>query len=190
MGGEEPSAAGMIRPPTSGSMSEPAGPPDQRDSTAGSNGTSSRFTELPMFASVVASLLLVIYLVFVAMQWGNVQADDLIYARRAALLKGLEALAFAAAGAVLGTTVQRQVTKKAEAQATEARQEAENQKTLAEANQADAEKGRALHNMAKAKAAVRPAPVRTRAESTSAASDLEDFLNLAAQYDASRRSDQ
>jgi hypothetical protein len=137
-----------------------------------------------MFASVVATMLLVIYFVFAGLQWADINAAQLTYARRADLLGGLEALAFAAAGAILGTTVQRQVTKKAEAEAGAARGEAAEQKARADAQQHDAEKGRALHNLAKAKAQT-ATQVRTRGGEPPTANEFDEFLNLAAQYDAS-----
>src|SRR4029453_9559165 len=114
--------------------------------------TSTKTTGLPVFASVAAALFLVIYFVFAGLQWAGVGAAELTYARRADLLGGFEALAFAAAGAILGTTLQRQVTKKAEAEAGAARAEARQEKARAEVQRQDAEKGRALHNLAKAKA--------------------------------------
>ena len=88
--------------------------PDSTDSSTRSSG-------LPLFASVVAIVLLMIYFVFAGLQWADVGAVEVTYARRANLLGGFEALVFAAAGAILGTTVQRQVTKKAEADAGAAR---------------------------------------------------------------------
>jgi hypothetical protein len=149
------------------------------------DGTQSSSTSrLPAFAAAVAVALIVLYLVFVVLQWRSVGAQDLTYARHSELLKGLEALAFAAAGAILGTTVQRQVTKKAEADAEVAKQETKTQMVRADANEAAAEKGRALHNLARAKAAARPsARVRGLGEE-SAGTDVDDFLYLADQYDA------
>jgi hypothetical protein len=130
-----------------------------QDRLVNQGGPTETFTTtsgLPFVAAVVAVALVVLYLIFVAVQWGNVETEPLVYARRSELLGGLEALAFAAAGALLGTTVQRQVTEKAEAEATAARKEADEQRQRAEQNQAEAEKGRALHNLAKAKAGAVP----------------------------------
>jgi hypothetical protein len=151
---------------------------------ADSTNSSTSTTGLPLFASVLAIVLLVIYFVFAGLQWADINAAQLTYARRADLLGGFEALAFAAAGAILGTTVQRQVTKKAEAEAGAARGEAAGQKARADAEQQDAEKGRALHNLAKAKAET-TTQVRTRGGEPPTATDFDEFLNLAAQYDAS-----
>ncbi len=146
--------------------------------------SSTKTSGLPLFASVAAALFLVIYFVFAGFQWADVGVAELTYARRADLLSGFEALAFAAAGAILGTTVQRQVTKKAEAEAGDARVEAQQEKARADAQQQDAEKGRALHNLAKAKAES-AAQSRTRG-TTPPTAEFDDFLNLAAQYDAGR----
>ena len=154
------------------------------DEPSDSKERAERITGLPLLASVVAVLLLLVYLVFLGLQWGNVTDPDLEYARRADLLGGLEALAFAAAGAILGTTVQRQVTKKAEADATAARVEAKAQRARADAEQNDAEKGRALHSLAKAKVEG-ATQVRTRSdEDLQPAGAFDEFLRLAAQYDA------
>jgi hypothetical protein len=127
-----------------------------------------------------------VYVVFLILQWNNVTAGDLEWSRRSDLLGGLEALAFAAAGAVLGTTVQRQVTKKAENQAVEAKKQADEQKARADTNQKAAEKARALHNLAEVKAeqASAGAPV-TRGPSGAAPTggDIGELLALARRYD-------
>jgi hypothetical protein len=149
-----------------------------------SSDSSKTVTSLPLFASIVAVALLLTYLVLLVLQWGHVNAAELTYARRAHLLGGLEALAFAAAGAILGTTVQRQVTKKAEGEASAARAEAKAQRARADAEQNDAEKGRALHNLAKAKIET-ATHVRTRSEAEQQlTTGPDEFLRLAAQYDA------
>lgn len=153
------------------------------ESTEGSPPTTTATKGLSFIAALVAVALVVLYLIFVIVQWGNVEAAPLRYARRSELVGGLEALASAAAGALLGTTVQRQVTQKAEAEASAAQREAREQKRRAEQNQAEAEKGRALHNLARAKAAgVAGARVRAAREAP-APVDIQDLLDLAGQYD-------
>jgi hypothetical protein len=107
---------------------------------SGPTEATTKTTGLPVFASVAAALFLVIYFVFAGLQWADVGAAELTYVRSADLLGGFEALAFAAAGAILGTTVQRHVTKKAEAKAGAARLEAHQEKARADAQQQDAEK--------------------------------------------------
>jgi hypothetical protein len=158
------------------------GTQDRTENQGRPTGTSTT-RGLSLVTAVVAIALVVLYMIFVAVQWGNVEAEALLYARRSELLGGLEALAFAAAGVLLGTTVQRQVTQKAESEATAARDEAEEQKRRAQRNQAEAEKGRALHKLATAKAKAAP---RTRIRAggePEAPVDFQELLNLAAQYD-------
>jgi hypothetical protein len=113
----------------------------------------------------VAVGLLAVYLILVSVQWRNSDQDDLGWARRSELLTGVEALAFAAAGVLLGTTVQRQVTRKAEDQAAQARNEADAARADAALEHKDGEKGRALHNLIQAKALEMPpeAPLEERA---------------------------
>lgn len=72
----------------------------------------------------VAVLLVVVYLVAVYSQWIDVHAYNLTWARRSQLLSGLEALAVAAAGVLLGTSVQRGATEAAERDAGQARERA------------------------------------------------------------------
>lgn len=63
---------------------------------------------LPWFAVLVALALIVAYLAGLAAQWIEADAEnETVWARRDALFVGLEALAFAAVGAVLGVQVQR-----------------------------------------------------------------------------------
>jgi hypothetical protein len=93
---------------------------------------------LPMIAYVVAIGLILAYLVAVALAWGVVGEAAETWARRIELLGGLEALAFAAAGAVLGVTVQRPAVRAAEERA--------------EASAQDARAGRAVIAAAEAKA--------------------------------------
>lgn len=94
-------------------------------------------SKLPTFAYVLGGVLVVAYLIGLFVQFQALGATDLEWARRTELLSGLEALAFAAAGAILGTTVQRQATEKAEGRAERAEEVADN-------NAAAAAKGRAL----------------------------------------------
>lgn len=93
--------------------------------------------KLPTIGYVIGGVLIVAYLIGLFLQFKSLDADDLEWARRTELLGGLEALAFAAAGAILGTTVQRQATEKAEDRADKAEAVADN-------NAAAAAKGRAL----------------------------------------------
>jgi hypothetical protein len=135
--------------------------------------------KLGVVATIVALGLIVMYFVFLILQWGNVGAADLPWSRRSDLFGGVEALAFSAAGALLGTTVQRQVTKKAEDQAADAKKEADT-------NKKDAEKGRALHHLAVAKAEQAggaESAVRGAGGGPSAGGDVGEFLRLAESYE-------
>lgn len=141
---------------------------------------------LGVVATIVAIALIVVYLVFLMLQWNDVKAGDLEWSRRSALFGGLEALAFAAAGGILGTTVQRQVTKKAEDQAADAKERAEEQKARADSNQIAAEKGRALHNLVEIKGGQRTGGPLTRGPGGAPAAgggDMAELLALARQYD-------
>ncbi len=155
----------------------------------GETPAASRPPQLSLFASVAAVALIVVYLVFVSYQWLSVDSTDLTWARRSTLLSGLEALAFTAAGAVLGTTVQRQVTKRAEDEAARAKEAADAEKRRAEANAGDAEKGRALHRLAKARAsgpaaAQQEGQLRETSARPPAAgrNPYDEILSLAEQY--------
>jgi hypothetical protein len=85
---------------------------------------------LPTIVYAIATVLIVAYLVAVAVAWGAVGEAAEAWARHASLLGGLEALAFSAAGAVLGVTVQRPAVRAAERRARE--------------NEGDARAGRAV----------------------------------------------
>ncbi len=90
----------------------------------------------------MAILLIVVFiiaLVGMATLRSDHQWDRLIY-----LFGGLEAVVFAAAGALFGTSVQRGSLVDARKDASDARQEARTARADAEAHGAQAEKGRAL----------------------------------------------
>ena|SRR5215469_3133439 len=110
------------------------------------SGTAHRMS---MLTAVIAIALLVAYLVFIALQWKATAQNATSWSRHQELLDGLQALAFAAAGALFGTTVQRQVTNKAEERASSA-------ETKAAQNERDAEKGRALQRAIEVRAAHGP----------------------------------
>lgn len=152
--------------------------------TNGNDGAAGGRT-LGTIATIVAILLIVVYLVVLFAQWNNVDAAELEWSRRLTLFGGLEALAFAAAGAILGTTVQRQVVKKAEEQASDAKELAKAQQQRADANERDAEKGRALHRLAEVKGGQSAGgPVRRGPGGTSTpGGDVGEMLELARRYD-------
>jgi hypothetical protein len=140
-----------------------------------SGGTSDRMSAL---TTIIAAALLIAYLVFIVLQWQKASQDATSWSRHQELLNGVEALAFAAAGALFGTTVQRQVTSKAEDRANKAEVQAEN-------NARDAEKGRALQRAIEVRAA-RPSRERdaVRGGPTSSTEDaFSDLIELAHRYD-------
>jgi len=87
-------------------------------------------------AWVGATILIGAYLVLLTLQFGHIGVDDGEWNRRLQLLNPLEALAFAAAGVLLGTAVQKQATKDAQDRANESQDVAAKGKALAAAVQA------------------------------------------------------
>ena len=143
--------------------------------------------QLAPVAYVLGIALIVAYFVGLALAWSNIGGSDSEWGRRLQLLGGLEALAFAAAGAILGTTVQRQLTQKEEQRATRAERQAD-------ASAADAEKGRAVLNLVEAKAGISADDSKGelkakgfgRGQPDPVAAAFQDVLGLASRYDAKR----
>jgi hypothetical protein len=109
------------------------------------SATNSGGGTLPKIAYGVAAVLILAYLVAVTFAWLAVGEAAEAWARRVELLTGLEALAFAAAGAVLGVTVQRPTVTAAE-------NRAEDAEARASANEEAAKTGNALAAVVEAKA--------------------------------------
>ena len=86
--------------------------PSTADDAAPREGTGATGgRRLPWFAIAVSLALIAAYLTGLVAQWLEADvSDDTVWARRDALFVGLEALAFAAVGAVLGVQVQRTAT--------------------------------------------------------------------------------
>lgn len=152
----------------------------------GEDGETAPKEKLRLVATAVAVALLVVYVSFFIALWRDAHSTEKTYNRHSALFVSLEALGFTAAGALLGTTVQRQVTRKAEAQA-------KDHKKRADANERDAEKGRALHNLAKAKAKEaaaaggdRSALEGIRPKEPSAEEGFRELVDLGDAYDRER----
>lgn len=165
------------------SQQQPAQPPAE----AGSPIQRAQVTAtraLPVFSGAVAVALLIAYFILLLGQMGKVHEDEPAWSRRSDLFRGVEALAFSAAGAILGTTVQRQVTKKAEAQADQARRDADEQRHRADENEAAAEKGRALHRLAAVKAQGSRSASQVRGgPATAQRNEFQEFVELAERYD-------
>jgi hypothetical protein len=139
---------------------------------------------LAPIAYVVGVALIVAYLVALGLAWSGTNGSDSEWGRRLQLLGGLEALAFAAAGAILGTTVQRQATQTEKERATAAERRADREA-------ADGEKGRAVVNLVEAKAGVPPEGSEEFVRKGLGVGDpvaeaFQDVLALAARYDAHR----
>jgi hypothetical protein len=94
---------------------------------AGNLGRAGAVTAIGLLVAFLAAL------VVLGVMRGDKDWDRLIY-----LLSGLEAVVFAGAGALFGTTVQR-------AQVVEAKQEAVTERQRADSNESEAMAGRALH---------------------------------------------
>jgi hypothetical protein len=89
-------------------------------------------------AVVVATLVLVAFAALVAYLIGQVGEDETEWMRLAWIFASVEALAFGAAGALFGSSIQRERAEKAEAAAAENAQDAANGRALAEAIKAEA----------------------------------------------------
>ena len=85
---------------------------------------------------LVGGVLIAAYLIALRSMWLSAGASDIQWARRSQLMTGLEALAFAAAGTLLGTTVQRAATKEVEETAERERERADENAAAARAGDA------------------------------------------------------
>lgn len=151
-------------------------------------GGSGEGSGLPRAGYWFAGVALAAYLVAVLVLWGQVDADDLRWARRLYLLGGLEAIAFAATGAVFGATVQRQSTKRE----VEGREKAEQQVSELSPK---AQLGDALRAAVEAKVQTGGGGGRSRrfgdadaAASGGAPPDLEELEAMIQRYEAGGRS--
>lgn len=100
-------------------------------------------------AVVAGVAFVIVYFVALRELWLDIDLDEVAWARRSALLGGLEALAFAGAGALLGTTVQR-------AQVGDAKKDAERARETAQDNAADARSAVAMRSAITAKQSAVP----------------------------------
>jgi hypothetical protein len=101
--------------------------------TSGADEKNGGAAKLSTVATVVAVVVLVGYLVVVYALWQRIPGTpETEWLRMTDLRGGLEALAFAAAGALFGTTVQRQATKQAEKNADQERARADEKTMQAE----------------------------------------------------------
>lgn len=89
-------------------------------------------------AVVVAILVLAAFAAFVAFLVGQVGEDETEWTRLAWVFASVEAIAFGAAGALFGSSIQRERAEKAEEAARANAQDAANGRALAEAIKAEA----------------------------------------------------
>jgi hypothetical protein len=176
-------AAGSNAYSGSGPPAIQTGPRPQIHSPAGDG-----ITRIARWSFVPLGLVLALvapYLVIVTISWLDVDSPPLTWARRTALLGGLQAIAFAGVGALFATALLRGLVRKAEQEATEAREDADRERQHAESNRLAAEKGRALQMMAATR--VQRVPARFRAAAVSSvASEFQELVDLAQRYDADR----
>lgn len=92
---------------------------------------------------IIAFVVLLAFGLLVSFMVKHVDASDTAWTRLAYIYGSVEAIVFAAAGAVFGTTIQRAQTRNAE-------QRAEKEKTRADGNERDAENGKVLAKVVKA----------------------------------------
>jgi hypothetical protein len=89
-------------------------------------------------AVVVAILVLIAFSALTFFLIGQVDEDEVTWSRLAWVFASVEAIAFGAAGALFGSSIQRERAEKAEQAAKENAQDAANGRALAEAIKAEA----------------------------------------------------
>ncbi len=94
----------------------------------------SRLSGLALYVAIAALIAWLVFTVYLLFQ---VNSNELAWTRIAWVFASVEAIAFAAAGALFGTAVQRENVERAEDRATTAEE-------VAESNRDDATKGRTL----------------------------------------------
>jgi hypothetical protein len=115
---------------------------------------------------VIAAWLAMLFLMIV-----RVDDPEIRWARLGQVLGSIEAVAFAAAGALFGTTVQAKRVQEATARAEGAEERADRAEATAHAKADDAAKGRALAEAIKARGAPRGATERGAVERVSRGGD-------------------
>ena len=115
-------------------------------------GQASRLQTFTAVTQIVTALfLIVLFVVFLVLLY--FQRDDKNWDRIVFLLSGLEAIVFAGAGALFGTTVQRGTVQAARQDAATAKADAAAARTRADQTASAAEAGRALYKVVREKAA-------------------------------------
>ena len=131
-------------------MAEPA-PPKNSDQDSGKkpSPTPSKMTEIGAW---VAVLVVIAWLILLFVLLNRVDAKDGEWTRLYTLLTSLETVAFAAAGALFGTTIQQRRVQDAKDETKHAKDEAKDARKDAAGNAEAATKGKALAEALKATA--------------------------------------
>lgn len=128
----------------------PANPTGPATTTPADGSTEESGTKvLTPLASGVAVALLVVYLISLA--WVASERADPQWDRILIVLSGLEAIVFAGAGALFGTTIERKSSAAVAKDADKAKTEAETERARANEEAQKAQKGQMLAKLVKAK---------------------------------------
>ena len=125
-------------------------------------------TEIGGAGVIAAFLVIVAWLGLLLWLISHTAISDAEWARLLVVLGSVEAVAFAAAGALLGTTIQVKRVQEARKREEKAEEKAEKERNVANAKTAEAANGKALATAIKARAKSRS--VRSGVERVSAAS--------------------
>jgi len=114
------------------------GPPEQEIVSTTTGSSAPRTTRLSGAALVAAFVVLVVFAAFVVFLIREADAGEVRWARLAWLFASVEAIAFGAAGALFGSSIQRSRAEKAEQAAQENAGDAAKRRALAETLKAEA----------------------------------------------------
>src|SRR5215475_15244469 len=141
------------RPAVGGGSAHADGTPTaQAGATQAAANPVSRLQAFTAVAQIATALLLIaLFVAFLVVLY--VQRDDPHWDRAVFLLSGLEAVVFAGAGALFGTSVQRGTVQAARQDAATAKADAAKARTVADQTRSAAEAGRALYHVVREKSA-------------------------------------
>jgi hypothetical protein len=151
--------------------------PVQGSGTATAGGSSppkaaATWSSLTGVAAIVVLLAFGVLVVFMLGKTASADTPDSDWSRLTYIFGSVEAIVFAAAGAIFGTTVQRSQTVRAE-------QRADSQQQRADAHTEDAAKGRTLAKAAKRAAASAPGGREVEGFGAGASRPAVDLADLA-----------
>ena len=110
----------------------------RRDGEGNDTGGAAKATKISGAALVAAAIVLIAFGAFVVYLISQQSADELVWTRLAWVFSSVEAIAFGAAGALFGSSIQRSRAEKAEEAAAKNADAASKGKALAAAIKADA----------------------------------------------------